>query len=206
MSKGTAPGKPGAAPVRLNLGAGRDTLSGWVNVDQTALPGIDVIADLNRCREVPLPFADASVDDLRMYHVIEHLTEPLPLMQELHRIAKPGAKITIRTPYGSNDDAWTDQTHVRAYFLDSWGFFSQPYQWRSDTLYRGDWEPEEVTLAVDLQRFKGLTAEAILQRINTDRNIVAEMEAVLRKVWPIRAARRDLQRPPRIIITDIPRS
>ena len=88
-------------PLRLNLGCGRTILDGWINVDAVALPGVDVVADLDRCRTAPLPFDDASAGEFLLSHVLEHLSDPLPLMQELHRIAAPGALATIRCPYGS---------------------------------------------------------------------------------------------------------
>src|SRR5262245_8385571 len=102
--------------MKLHLGCGRNALPGWINVDRAELPSVDVVADLDACRTVPLPWPDGSVEECALLHVIEHLRDPLPLMQELHRVAAPGALLTIRTPHGGSDDAWEDQTHVRAYF------------------------------------------------------------------------------------------
>ena len=42
---------------RLNLGCGKGPLDGWINLDVVRLPGVDVVADLERCAEAPLPFA-----------------------------------------------------------------------------------------------------------------------------------------------------
>src|SRR5215831_340537 len=133
---------------RLNVGCGRHIIPGWINLDSQPFPGIDVIVDLERCAEVPLPIDDNSIDEFLLSHLIEHIRAPLPLMQELHRVARPEAKAIIRVPYGSSDDAWEDQTHVRAYFLQSFGYFSQPYYWRADYGYRGDWQPLETILFV----------------------------------------------------------
>jgi SAM-dependent methyltransferase len=180
------------SPLRLNLGCGRNIIPGWVNVDWMALPGVDVVANLNDCATTPLPFADDSVDELALSHVIEHLPNALPLMQELHRIAKPGAKAIIRTPYGSSDDAWEDPTHVRPYFHGSFGYFSQPYYWRADYGYRGDWQPQTVTLRVPA-RYAGNDRAAFLERLRTDRNLVLEMVAELVAVKPAREPRRELQ-------------
>jgi SAM-dependent methyltransferase len=175
-------------------------IPGWINLDSARLPGIDIIADLEQCAEPPLPIADDSIDEILMSHVIEHIRAPLPLMQELHRIARPGAKTTIRVPYGSSDDAWEDPTHVRAYFLQSFGYFSQPYYWRADYGYRGDWQPAEITLKLDKKRFSSMSGQALLAVVNRERNIVREMICVLTAIKPARQPRRELQTPPAIKI------
>jgi SAM-dependent methyltransferase len=183
------------APLRLNLGCGRNIIADWVNVDWMALPGVDVVANLNDCAATPLPFDDDSVDELVLSHVLEHVPNSLPLMQELHRIAKAGAKVTIRTPYGSSDDAWEDPTHVRPYFYGSFGYFSQPYYWRADYGYRGDWQPLVVTMRVP-ERHAGADRAAFLERLRTERNLVLEMVAELVAVKPIREPLRELQAAP----------
>jgi SAM-dependent methyltransferase len=186
--------------IKLNLGCGRHPLAGWVNVDAVALPGVDVVADLDRCRDTPLPFPDASADEFLLAHVLEHLADPLGLMQELHRIARQGAVATIRCPYGSSDDADEDPTHVRRYFTGSFGYFSQPYYWRADYGYRGDWQPRRVVLRVGRAGHEGLTPDAILTRVRELRNVVVEMVAELEAVKPLRAPDRSLQRSPELVI------
>lgn len=191
-----------AGVLRLHLGCGRTALPGWVNLDRVALPGVDVVADLNACRSQPLPFEDDSVDEFLLSHVIEHIPDTLALMQELHRVSKPGATLTARTPYGSSDDAWEDPTHVRAYFIQSWGYFSQPYYWRADYGYRGDWQPETLQLIVDKNDIDNtLPAETILQRVFKDRNVVKEMIVTMRSIKPIREPKRELQVLPKINFT-----
>jgi len=193
-----APGRHGrslAMTLRLNLGCGRRVLDGWVNVDAVALPGVDVVADLDRCRDVPLPFDDGGVEAFHLSHVIEHLRDPLGLMQELHRIARPGATAEIRCPHGANDDADEDPTHVRRMFPQSFGYFSQPYYWRADYGYRGDWQATRIELFVDRAVHEGTPVDTILERIRRERNHVIEMVAWLVAVKPIRppdAALRDL--------------
>ena len=194
------------AGLKLHLGCGRTILPGWVNVDRVKLPGVDVMADLERCRTVPLPFADDSADEFLMSHVIEHVRDTLGLMQELHRIAKPGAVLVARTPYGSSDDAWEDLTHVRPYFIQSWGYFSQPYYWRADYGFRGDWQPELVQLAVDEEDCSGLDSQFLLRTVFRERNVVQEMLVRLRAVKPIREPRRELQVLPKIEFIFIKRS
>jgi SAM-dependent methyltransferase len=178
--------------MKINVGCGRNILPGWVNIDRITHPEV-LCADLNECATIPLPLPSDSADEILLSHVIEHIPNALPLMQELHRIAMPGAKVTIRVPYGSSDDAWEDPTHVRAYFPGSFGYFSQPYFWRADYGFRGDFRPLTITLFT-------VDGQSTLQRINAERNVVTEMVAVLEAVKPIREARKELQTAPQIIL------
>jgi SAM-dependent methyltransferase len=183
---------------KLHLGCGRDIKSGWINLDHIAGPGVDVVADLDDCANTPLPFEDDSIDEILASHLIEHLKNPLPFMQELHRISKPGAQAVFRVPYGSTDDAFTDPTHVQRYFIQSWGYFSQPLYWRADYGYRGDWDTGYLLLHVDGNTFDGCSPDEILNGVMTLRNVVTEMTAVLTAVKPIRPADKELQTRPQI--------
>lgn len=180
-------------PYRLNVGCGRNILDGWVNLDSSALPGVDLLCNLDAVRHTPIDLPDHSVQQFLLSHVIEHISDPLALMQELWRVATPGAIATIHVPHGASDDAWEDPTHVRAYFPGSFGPFSQPYYWRADYGYRGDWQPENVKILVDKNRCSGLSLQDIYIKTQTERNLVLEMVCELRAVKPLREPKRDLQ-------------
>ena len=172
--------------VRLNLGCGRMILPGWVNVDIMPLPGVDVLADLNGLAENPLPFGEDSVDEILCSHTIEHIQNVLPFMQDLHRVARAGARAVFKVPYGSSDAAFEDPTHVRAFFLHSFEYFAQPCYWRADYGYRGDWETEKIELLVDARKMQDGDVACILEAISTRRNTVLEMTATLLAVKPVR--------------------
>lgn len=176
--------------LKLNLGCGRWPIAGCVNVDVVALPGVDVVADLERCATQPLPFDDDSVDEFFMSHVIEHISNALPLMQELWRLAQPGATMTIRCPHGASDDACEDPTHVRPMYPGSFGYFSQPYYWRADYGYRGDWQPFRITMVVDAELANDANPWG---RIRRERNLVSELIAELVAIKPAREPLRELQ-------------
>lgn len=195
--------------MKLNIGCGRNAMLGWVNVDSVALPGVGIVTNLDVPHFEGRPLAgvdDNSVDEILCSHVLEHIVHPLPLMQELWRVAAPGALMTIRVPYGSSDDAWEDPTHVRAFFLQSFGYFSQPYFWRADYQYRGDWQPEKIVLDLASKEMIGIAnlpeasqgqrdylREALMDDIRQQRNVVSEMVATLRAVKPAREPLRELQ-------------
>lgn len=180
---------------KLNVGCGRNIFSGWINLDSFPLPGVDIVADLEECATKTLPLADDSIDEFLLSHVLEHIRNVLPMMQALHRVASQNAVMTIRVPYGSSDDAFEDPTHVRQIFAGSFGYFSQPYYWRADYGYRGDWITESITLEV-VPHLRHLPDAELWDRINRDRNVVVEMVATLRAVKPIRQPLRELQHAP----------
>jgi len=108
-------------PMKLNLGCGTDIRSGYVNCDTLALDGVDKVFDLNH---LPYPFDDNSADEVCMKHVLEHLNTDLPkIMEELHRILKPGGRLLIKVPYYNSRGAWVDPTHRRCFAFDTFMYF-----------------------------------------------------------------------------------
>ena len=80
-----------------------------VGVDRLALPGVDVVADL----EGGLPLEDASFDHAFCVHVLEHVRDLVGLMGELHRVLAPGGVLHVLCPRWTHPNAWRDPTHVR---------------------------------------------------------------------------------------------
>lgn len=185
---------------RLNLGCGRFADPAWINVDCVALPGVDLVIDLNNLAQEKLPFPEDCIEQFSMSHVIEHIANVLPLMQELYRVATPNASLLIRCPHGASDDAWEDPTHIRPIFLQSFGYFSQPFYWRADYGYRGDWRVAELKLLVSAAQAIGKSDNELFALIATQRNWVIEISAILVAVKPARACKKELQLPLNIIL------
>jgi SAM-dependent methyltransferase len=98
------------APVVVDLGCGATKqYPGNIGVDVLRTPGADVVADVSR----GLPFADASVDLVFAVHVMEHLTNFLPLLDECHRVLRPGGVLHVLAPWWRYVNAVADPTHVR---------------------------------------------------------------------------------------------
>ena len=104
---------------RLNLGSGTDIRAGWVNLDRSALPGIDVVHDLEK---VPLPFPSETFDYVLCQDVLEHV-DYIPLLRDIWRIMKAGATLHIRVPHFSSSSAYGDPTHKRFFSSDTFYFF-----------------------------------------------------------------------------------
>lgn len=183
--------------MKLHLGCGKTRMDGWLNVDQVEVPGVtDMCVDLDS-GDLALMLDPDSVDESLGLHVIEHLSNPLDFMAALWSVTKPGGTVTFETPYGSSDDAWEDPTHVRPYFVNSWGYFGQPFYFRADYGYLADWRVKELLLAVDAERC-GAYADRpglILEAVQRERNIVRFMRVTLEAVKPARAADAALQEP-----------
>jgi len=56
--------------IRLNLGCGHIALDGYLNVDRRALPGVDIVTEVD-----DLPFSDGEVQEIYSAHLIEHFPQ-----------------------------------------------------------------------------------------------------------------------------------
>jgi len=107
--------------VILNMGCGKTRIPNSIGVDKVLVEGyVDVVHDLNT---VPYPFESNYADEIHMYHVLEHLHDPLEKVEELHRILKPGGILYIRVPHFSSMGAFSDITHVRPFGFASFDCF-----------------------------------------------------------------------------------
>jgi SAM-dependent methyltransferase len=109
----------------LNLGCGRRRVEGAVNVDLTARTGPDVVHDLN-VRPWPLPadhFREVWARD-----VIEHLEDTFGIFEEIHRVARAGAKVHVTVPHFSSADAYSDPTHRRFFGRASLDFLDGSHE------------------------------------------------------------------------------
>jgi predicted SAM-dependent methyltransferase len=103
--------------LKLDLGCGNSKKEGYVGVDSLRLHGVDIVHDLT---SFPYPSEESSVDDIWMDNVLEHLAQPLKVLEEIYRISKNGATITISVPYFRSFYACIDPTHVN--FFGVWWF------------------------------------------------------------------------------------
>ena len=99
------PSGPGAV---LDVGCGSAKWPGAVGVDISAETDADVVHDLD---VFPYPLDDGAFDQILCQDVIEHVDRPLDFLGELHRVARPGARIHLRTPHYSSVLAYSDATH-----------------------------------------------------------------------------------------------
>lgn len=97
----------------VNLGCGKTRIPYSLGVDFSSIDGfVDIVHNLNSC---PYPFGDDTVDEIHMYHVLEHLDNPLLKLEDIHRILKTGGLLYLRVPHFSSNGAFTDITHKRPF-------------------------------------------------------------------------------------------
>jgi SAM-dependent methyltransferase len=97
-------------PVILDLGCGaQKQYPANLGVDLLAAAQVDLVADLSR----PLPFADSCADRVFLVHILEHLVDFLPLIDEVHRVLRPDGVAFVLAPWWRYVNAVADPTHVR---------------------------------------------------------------------------------------------
>lgn len=97
-------------PRVLDIGCGAIKLPGAVGMDRLALPGVDVVHDLDH---TPWPFEDSTFDHVNARNVMEHVDDLVRCVEEIWRIAKPGATVEVRMPFMGSVNQHTDPTHRR---------------------------------------------------------------------------------------------
>jgi SAM-dependent methyltransferase len=111
--------------LEVNLGSGNEPLAGYVNVDRRRVPGVALVADVRL-----LPFATASVERVNASSLLEHFADPYAVLDEIHRVMRPGATATFRVPSPWSYLAGLDRSHAFLADLKLWrqifgGYFEQ---------------------------------------------------------------------------------
>lgn len=103
---------------KLNVGCGTDTKKGWINLDSAALPGMDVVHDIEN---LPLPFRDEEFDGILYQDVLEHV-KYIPVLCDLHRILKKGGKLIVRVLHFTSKLNFIDPTHKNLFSVNTSDF------------------------------------------------------------------------------------
>jgi len=96
-----------ALPV-LDIGCGINKYPGAIGLDRSRNTRADIIADLDR---FPYPLRDSSFREVRAIHVIEHVSDVIRMMEEVHRLLTPGGRVFIVTPHYTDFSSFCDPTH-----------------------------------------------------------------------------------------------
>lgn len=101
----------------LDLGGRLNSANGFESVD---LFDSDIIADLSK----PWPFEDNSVGVLRASDFVEHIGDPIHLMNEAYRVLAPGGWFMISVPSTDGRGAFQDPTHISFWNENSFWYYT----------------------------------------------------------------------------------
>jgi SAM-dependent methyltransferase len=107
----------------LDVGCGSKKRPGAVGLDISADTDADIVHDLD---VFPYPIDDDAFDHIVMQDVIEHVADPMRVAAELHRILRPGGRLTLRTPHFSSALAYSDPTHRHFYSSTAIRYLADP--------------------------------------------------------------------------------
>ena len=108
--------------MKLDVGCGSSKKKDFIGIDILDFKGVDIVHDLGT---FPYPFDDNSVDEIWMDQVLEHLINPTDVLNELYRICKNNAKITIGVPYFRSFYSCIDPTHRNFFGVYWFDYFDQ---------------------------------------------------------------------------------
>jgi len=125
---------------KLNLGCGADIKKGWVNLDSSALPGVDIVHDIAK---LPLPFPDGHFNEILCRDILEHL-EYASALRDLWRITAPGGTLTIRVPHFTSKHNFIDPTHKKLFSVNTFDFFVKNSALKKEREYYFDFAFERI--------------------------------------------------------------
>ncbi len=111
--------------MKLDIACGQNKQPGFQGIDIVPGPGVDYVWDLEKFPWEPIP--DNSVEEVHVSHYAEHTKDLMKFMNEVWRICKHNAKVTIVGPYYTSIRAWQDPTHTRALSEATWMYYSQDW-------------------------------------------------------------------------------
>jgi len=126
--------KDSSGTIKLDIGCGLNKKDGYIGIDKSPDVGADFLVDIE-CE--PLPFSDSSVDEIYCAHLVEHIHNLIPFMNECYRVLKPGGRMEILAPYYTAIQATQDPTHVRFISENSFNYFTDEYLQKKRTFNYG---------------------------------------------------------------------
>jgi SAM-dependent methyltransferase len=130
-------------PVLLHLAADDPAIPGYLR-----FPLPERSADAG----ITLPLEPCALDGIYCACGLERLADPLPLLRELRRAAKPGARMVVRLPYTAADGAADHPHHVRRHLRALLAAFGVTEPRRGDNRRRSGWRVERLVLIADRSR------------------------------------------------------
>jgi hypothetical protein len=112
--------------IFLDIGCSDHKSAGSIGMDKRALPGVDIIHDLE---VFPWPLPDNCASRMLCSHLIEHIKPWLTIdfLNECWRIMRPDGQLLIATPYAGSPRFWQDPTHCHGWLEATPQYFDCDY-------------------------------------------------------------------------------
>jgi len=107
--------------MKLHLGCGDAKLPGYVGIDLVNHSCVDKVWDLRE----GIPYPDGTVSHLEAVHVLEHLPDPVQIMNEIWRVCRHGTKVHIIVPSTDGRGAFQDPSHISWWNINSMFYYGK---------------------------------------------------------------------------------
>ncbi len=105
-----------------DIGCGVNKVPGSIGIDNVGGDNVDIVCDLSK---FPWPFEDNEFDEIIANHFLEHCTDIISVLTEMHRITKKDTgKIRIRSPHYTSWNYFGDLTHRTPFSYRSFDHFT----------------------------------------------------------------------------------
>ena len=118
--------------IYIDLGCGDSKKPDCIGIDKSDLESVDIVFDL----EKGIPLDSNSVDGVFTSHFIEHISEPMYMIEEIHRVLKPEGFVSIVVPHWSWFGSHTFM-HKRFFHSRDFDMFdkSDPYNYYTNVSF-----------------------------------------------------------------------
>lgn len=121
--------------IKVNLGSGKDTQEGWINIDSYPFPNT-IVADIT----TRIPLEDNSCDLVYSQDFLEHIDpyKKVQVINECWRVLKPGGRMEHYVPNAGSRNDFGSPTHISHWNLQAFDHFNlESHRWKADHDYEG---------------------------------------------------------------------
>lgn len=118
--------------IIVDIGCGDRKVPCAIGLDKRACKGVDILCDF----EYGLPFKNNSIEIVYLCHVIEHVRDLIPFMEDLYRVCKKDAQVYVEAPYYTSRGAFRDPTHLHFICEDTFQYFEYPADYGANVNFK----------------------------------------------------------------------